>query len=58
MKEWDINLNLEEITHMKSNVFKGITKKKAEEAAFVQLIEKKNTESKEITVFLKHVCLS
>ena len=37
MKEWDINLNLEEITHMKRNVFKGITKKKAEEAAFVQL---------------------
>ena len=46
MKEWDINLNFDEITHMKRNVFKGITKKKAEEAAFNQLIKKKNTGSK------------
>ena len=40
LKDWEINISLEEIRNIKRSLFKSITKKKAEQAAFVQLVQK------------------
>ena len=46
LKDWEINISLEEIRNMKRSLFKSITKKKAEQAAFVQLVQKNKSGSK------------
>ena len=46
LEEWEIYYSLEQIRNMKRNIFKSITKKKAENLAFANLVQKNKSGSK------------